>query len=205
MEQFFGFLLFVCIGTLGFWVLSFLIGFLPYWVAYRMRANFNDKDKSTTAFTVPPQELNQERSNLAQEITSNVLNENDFSHLKDQELFEPQSINNITPAQKAKLKSSVADYYESMKSDINKKPIFQEFVKDFIKNNNKQTTDKIYNALVEGWKANDYKEEDFDKVYDEIFKDRKQISADIINIAEDIITEETNAPSQMGQVIWTAD
>lgn len=32
MAQFFGFLLFACIATLGFWVLTFLISFLPYWI-----------------------------------------------------------------------------------------------------------------------------------------------------------------------------
>ncbi len=52
MAGFLGFLLFVCIGTLGFWILSFLVSFLPYWIAFRMRADSEDKDKSTTA--VPP-------------------------------------------------------------------------------------------------------------------------------------------------------
>lgn len=54
MAQFFGFLLFACIATLGFWVLTFLISFLPYWIfADKLQRPNAEKDKSDTSKSAP--------------------------------------------------------------------------------------------------------------------------------------------------------
>lgn len=166
--------------------------------------NPNDDSGFTTPFgdTVAPdeQEVNQERSKIAEKITSSIIDEKtkDFTQLEEQELFEPASTGEITPQQKEKLRTSVSDYYESLKSDIKKEPSFQEFVRDFIRHNGKETTDRIYNALTEGWKANDYTEVDFNKAYNEIFRDRKEISSDILDVAEDIIID---SPTTKDEVV----
>lgn len=165
--------------------------------------NPNDEAGFTTPFgdIVAPseQEINQERSDIAQKITDSLINEKeqDFTKLEEQELFEPASTGEITPQQREKLRTSVSDYYESLKADVNKDPSFQEFVRDFIRHNGKETTDRIYNALSEGWKANDYKAVDFDKAYNEIFRDRKEISSDILDIAEDIIIDTPVSPQEV--------
>lgn len=141
----------------------------------------NDKIKDNTV------DINTERTVLAGDIVNNITKEEDFSYLEEDELFEPASTENITDKQREMLKTSVGDFYESLKSEVNREIGFEEFVRDFIKHNSKSATDRIYNALIEGWKANKYKEADYNKVYNNIFKDRKEISIDILNIAEDII------------------
>ena len=105
--------------------------------------------------------------------------------------FEPAEMNNLTESLKEKLGAKVKSYVESMAAD-KKSTSFTDFIKDFIQHTEKDTTDKIYNALVEGWKANNFPEVDFKQVYNDIFKDRKSTAFEILGLSEEGIGTSNN-------------
>jgi len=110
------------------------------------------------------------------------------------EFFQPSSLPNMSEATKKKLGESVKSYVESMKLE-NMGTSFRDFIKDYIIQNEKDSTDRIYNALVEGWKAAGFEEVDFNQVYNDLFRDRKSIHLEILGLVENEETK-TNDTAQ---------
>ncbi len=59
--KFVGFLIFLTIALIGFWCLTFLIGFLPYWLTYGVaenkgKINADVKPEDVRRKTLPQQE-----------------------------------------------------------------------------------------------------------------------------------------------------
>lgn len=161
----------------------------------------NKTNQDSTPFVDNPQPteiLNPERQKASEEIKDSFaqieMNEivgKNYSTLNDEDLFEPAEITNLNDNLRNKLKSSVGKYYDNLKTEV-EDPSFETFIRDFIKHNDKDSTERIYNALVEGWKANGLAESDFKKVYENIFKNRKEIAFDILGIADEIVGSSEN-------------
>ena len=140
---------------------------------------------------VPDEEEINQSSKSSFEKIDNVISEDEkkevnYDELPDEELYEPASIEDITQEQKQKLKENVSNIYENLKSEIGKEPTFEEFITEAIKNTNKETAERIYNSLVLGWKENNYKTTDFDKIYNDTFKSIKESFSNISDITEEV-------------------
>jgi hypothetical protein len=162
--------------------------------------NKEKKADNTTPFgtvvtpTVEDLKTNPEREAKADQIVKDlgIEKKGDSVIVNNDDLFEPAPLGGFTEAQLNKLKDHVADYHASLKEELKAEPTFEDFIRDFIKNNTKEATDRIYNALIEGWKANGFPTADYDAVYNKIFRDRKEMSSDILNVAEDMIENESD-------------
>lgn len=165
------------------------------------RSNVADKPAKVTSTpfgdvvtpTVDELKPNKDREKKSSEIVKDlgIDKKGDAIIINNDDLFQPAQLGEFTPKQLEKLKTSVGDYVASLKADLKKEPTFSDFVRDFIKHNTKEATDRAFNALIEGWKANDFPVADFDAVYNEIFKDRTSMTSNILNIAEDMIEGES--------------
>lgn len=136
--------------------------------------------------------VNPEREAKADDIVKDlgIEKSGDSITINNDDLFEPAVLGSFTEAQLDKLKNHIADYYASLKEELGREPNFEEFIRDFIKNNTKEAADRIFNALVEGWKANNFTPTDYDEVYNKVFRDRKEMSSDILNVADEMIEVE---------------
>jgi hypothetical protein len=145
---------------------------------------------------IPP---SQERSDTASDIIDALRDDQDNNDdaggaiiVDDHDsLFMPAMVGEYSESQINKLKELVGNYYDSLKFDLGRSPKFEDFIRDFIKNNTKEDTEKIFYALVEGWKANNYAKADYNAVYNSVFRDRKAMTSDILNAAEDIIVPDS--------------
>lgn len=120
-----------------------------------------------------------------------VPNKDNTATVDESNPFEPNQVNeNTTPEQNEALKQSISDLYEYLKDELNRNPNFEEFVKKFIEINDKKTAEKYYNALIKGWKLNDYQEYNYQAIYNSIFKDIKSINNNLVNALDNSITLE---------------
>lgn len=134
--------------------------------------------------------ISPERKTKAQEFEDIVFEDPDNAIVvvQDEELFEPLEISNLDNNKRERLKNSVKEYYESLKTDLNKTPTFEDFVRDYIDHSTKDNADRLYNVLSEGWKDNNYAETNFDQVYNNIFRDRNEIGKFITDVGNEIIS-----------------
>jgi hypothetical protein len=106
-------------------------------------------------------------------------------------LLDPDEIStNISPEVQEALRNFTADYVGSLQEDLGREVEFEDFVRDYIKTQGKQLADKHFKGLVEGWKLNGFTEVDFDKVYRQIFRDRKEIGSSLGGVISMITTSE---------------
>lgn len=110
---------------------------------------------------------------------------------EDNIFLEPDEINSeLSPEVKEALRNFTADYVDSLAEDLGREVEFEDFVRDYIKTQGKKLADKQYKGLVEGWKLNGYTEVDYDKVYRQIFRDRKEIGTSLGDVINMITTNE---------------
>lgn len=116
--------------------------------------------------------------------------------------FEPDEINSDIPeATKEALKSFTADYVGSLAEDLRRTPTFEDFVRDYIKTQSKGAADKQYNGLVKGWQLNGFTSVDYDKVYNQIFRDRKEIGRNIGEAINNMIVSPKELQEENDKVI----
>ncbi len=109
----------------------------------------------------------------------------------DMSFFSPAVItDNLTDEQKDKVKSSVLDYYNSLNLELGKKPTFKQLVEDMILNTSVEQTEYNFNAIKLGWELNDLGTVDFNKIYNELFGDRKSKVLEFFEFTKTIVTEE---------------
>ena len=94
-------------------------------------------------------------------------------------------------------------YYETVSKELGYEPSFTEYVELFIKLENKQFVDNFYEAIKEGWLANDYKSVDnkglpldFKDIYDDIFN--KVISTFVPRAGDTISSNKYRAVDEPG-------
>lgn len=99
--------------------------------------------------------------------------------------FFPDKVNpEATDEQKERVKQKVKDYVEQLGIDWNKEPseiTFREFLTDTIKHSDKNTVEKNFDYLKEGWKLNGYKATNFDRDYKALFGSRLDLAAEMFN------------------------
>lgn len=99
--------------------------------------------------------------------------------------FMPDRINpNATLEQQAKVKSRVFDYVDQLAADRNKEVGeigFRDFINDAIKHSDKETVEKNFDYLKEGWKLNGFKESDYDRDYKVIFGSRVDLVQELFS------------------------
>ena len=108
--------------------------------------------------------------------------------------FQPISVEDVTPEVKATLKSEMKNYYNNLKADI-AEPTFEDMILDFIQNEGKENTDRLFNLLDQAWQDNGYKKANAKTIYDKYFKDRKSISSRMVSLVEEdptTVVEENN-------------
>ncbi len=101
----------------------------------------------------------------------------------------PLDIPDIPPHVFENWKSLIREFYEYLTEELGRVPTFEEYIRDYIKHNNKNISEKIYNLIVEGWVSNGYKKADFDFIYKKLFRTRKEIFRDMKNMASQIFGE----------------
>tara|TARA_R100001377_G_scaffold85310_1_gene71533 strand:- start:58957 stop:72993 length:14037 start_codon:yes stop_codon:yes gene_type:complete len=134
------------------------------------------------------EETAQEINAIFEQLEAEYAETDNFTTLSDEQLFEPVDVSDMSDGLRSKMQKAVGQYYENLRTEKDN-PSFSDFIQDFIKHNAKDSTDRIFNALVEGWKANGLQEADYAQVYANIFKNRKDIAFDILGIANEIIGE----------------
>lgn len=68
-----------------------------------------------------------------------------------------------------KFKRWVASLYEDYNIHLSTKPTFEDLVKDCIQLKGNSIAEYLFQALKQGWKANNYFDEDYDKVFEKYF------------------------------------
>lgn len=131
-----------------------------------------------------PNEVEINRPNIEPTPTINA------TIVDDEPLFDPAPINpdKLTDEKKEGIKNQIADYTNSLKSDLGREPSFRDLADDFINHTSKDQVDKNWNLLKLGWEFNG-KKANYDQIYNDIFGDRKAKGLSFFDYGNDIITE----------------
>lgn len=127
----------------------------------------------------------------AKEVTEPTKQSNpNATIIEEDSLFDPAPINesNLTDEKKEGIKTKIADYTNSLKGDLGKEPSFKDLVEDFVNHTSKDQTERNFNLLKLGWELNGNKA-DFDKVYQDVFSDRKALGLNFFDYGSDVTTE----------------
>lgn len=108
------------------------------------------------------------------------------------DFFAPASVENLTEKQLSTLANQVAEFYETLEEENSSTPSFLSFMEEFIQLTSKVEVDKIFNHIVIGWERNNYKKEDYDKIYKILFKSKQDIARGLLDFAQSTITEPTD-------------
>ncbi len=106
--------------------------------------------------------------------------------------FQPTKIEMFSDDVLANTSKQVKAFYESMEADLGRKPTFKELVKDFVKQADKELADRLFYVLSDGWTRNGYEQTNFHAAYNDIFRDRRAIARDLVNLATEKVTGPVN-------------
>lgn len=141
-------------------------------------------------------------SETTEEGSNTIVTEDGTIIVEEDELFGSPDPFSFTPApikknfneeESKRLAEAVAAYTSDMKNSTEQMPTFKEFVQDYMERSSKKATERLYNALKEGWKKNnernstEYKEADFNQVYNELFSDKQALHTALTEAAEQIV------------------
>lgn len=106
--------------------------------------------------------------------TANLFDDSEFSDpdtfdATDEE-FDLQIDNQFSDEQIKAITGFVKTTVESIESKLGRRPTFREFMEQAYKYApDKNKVKKIFNASIEGWKANNYEADNYQQVYDDLF------------------------------------
>lgn len=147
-----------------------------------------------------PVEVKSVAKNLASIIAATTIPTNTQATLEEGDTFsfEPDPLkSDISDDMKNTLKNFTSDYVDSLREDLGRDIFFEDFLRDYIKTQGKALAEKHFNGLVEGWKANNFAPANYEKIYQEIFRDRKEIGKSL----GDAISAMTQTPVEVQQKV----
>ena len=122
--------------------------------------------------------------------TSPLVKEGDDFYVDDAALFEPDELKtDLTPEVAEAVRNFTADYAGSLAQELGRNPSFEDFVRDYVKTQGKQIADKQYNGLVAGWEANNFTPANYAQVYNQIFRDRKDIGKSLNDTISSMLSD----------------
>lgn len=107
---------------------------------------------------------------------STIPNENQIDESK--ESFEPKEFD-LSKSQEEGIKEDIGDWLIQLEEELGYEPSFEQFIRDYIVNSSKKETDRLFNVLVAGWELNGMKSEDYQQVYNKLFKDKRELAKSI--------------------------
>lgn len=142
------------------------------------------EDPPALATEIPVTNPNTERANNYESILGEDGNPMAVVVDEDAITFEPLSVEdkNNTAYQDTVKKS-----YDSMTAELGRNPTFTEMILDVIQNHSKDVADKLFNRLAKGWELNGYKKENFEKIYNDLFYNRKQGYLNLLSDVEQMV------------------
>ncbi len=138
--------------------------------------------------------LSPERSTSSDNLSSlfgTIVSDEDF----DSSLFDPLELREDIPQDTIDtITAYTKDYVDSLHLDLGRQPTFEDFIKDFIKHQGRESTDKFYKGLVKGWQDNGFTPMNYDAIYNKLFKTTKEIGNQLLDILASTVntTEELN-------------
>lgn len=129
-----------------------------------------------------------------------------IGYIQDDELFEPNELkSNLSDDVLEPLRNFTRDYTLSLGEDLKRTPSFEDFVRDYIKTQGREVTDRQYNGLVKGWELNGFTPANYSQVYNQIFRDRKEIGKSINDTISSMLTEEEVKQESTSTVIQAVE
>jgi hypothetical protein len=165
-----------------------------------------DQEKKTTppvSIAVPT--VSTEKKALNTQLTENINDAippdagdipGSISHKDDDDggFLSPASVNpNMDEDKWDTIAKSMDDYVKQIKlENKGKMPSFSEFITDHIQNGSKESTEKLYDYLTKAWERNskknpEYKVDDYQKIYQELFSDKKVLQQKMDSLIEEQI------------------
>lgn len=129
----------------------------------------------------------------------------DFTSANNDEIFDPNEFDDLpvnqilTPAQQTVVKNGVKQAVDSVSDLLGRQPSFREFINHVfeILDNNKEALQPNFNKYMQGWQLNGYQEDDYNRIYNELFDPTREIIENVNSLfsqmfEQDVPLQDTN-------------
>jgi len=157
----------------------------------RLQANNNSGLDITKNKTIP------NRYKFQIPVSNDPKESSDAAVEKESISYDPKEVNSkLSPEARARIKQEVGDYLVALEDELGSEPSFEKFIRDYIVNSNKDQVRGLFNTLILGWELNGMPIDNYQAVFDKVFRSRKEMASSLLQFAEEQNLMEQQAQKQ---------
>jgi hypothetical protein len=144
------------------------------------------KASNNTDLSIVPNKSVENKYKIALPISNDPKEDSDAAVEKEAISYDPKELNDkLSPEARNRIKQEVGDYLIALEDELGSEPSFEKFIRDYIVNSNKDQVRGLFNTLILGWELNGMPIENYQAVFDKVFRSRKEMASSLLQFAEE--------------------